>query len=138
MVPRRGVAPPKRKQLKAKRSKKCKDDHKNLGNIKLYFSHIYNTKDMDSNEGKEGGAVGTKRKMVEGVDLRDVKKTKKPKLASMEANFNSGKTDSRILRPAVLGDLPFLGGSQEQDDRRGLDLTGFMENEGGLIGEAKD
>ena len=113
-------------------------DDQNLGNIKLYFTHLYHNKDMDSNEGKEGGAVGTKRKMVEGVDLQGVKKTKMPKLASMEANFNSGNTDSRMLRPAILGDLPFLGGSQELDDRRGLDLMGFMENEGGLIGEAKD
>ena len=93
---------------------------------------------MDSNQGKEGGAVGKKRKMVEGVGLQCVMKTKTPRLASMEATSSSGTANSRILCPAILGDLPFLGGSQDPDDRRGLDLMGFNENEGGLIGEAKD
>ena len=137
MVPRRDVAPPKRKQVKAKRKIDGKKQ-KHLGNIKMYFNELCQGKDLDSNEKKEGGAGGMKRKMVERRDLIPILITKKPKLASMEATINSGETDSRILCPVDLGDLPFLGGSRERDDRRGLDLMVLMENEGGTIRGAKD
>ena len=129
MVPRRGVAPPKRKQVKAKRKN---DRKKHLGNIKLYFNELCQGKDLDSNGKEEGGAGGMKRKMVERRDLLPILITKKPKLASMEATNCSVDADSRILCPVDLGEFPFLGGSRENDDRLGLELT--MEDGGTNLG----
>ena len=99
------VAPPKRRKAKAKRSKVSE----NLGNIKLYFSKEYLSKDQTSNNENDGGASRSKRKVEEGLEVLTVQKSKRSKLTSMEATNEGGLYDSRTVCPNVLGGISFCG-----------------------------
>ena len=126
--PRQGDAPTKRKKRKAKRA----NVPANIGNIKKYFTDLHQHKEWSSNDTKEGGAEGRKRKpdgyLEQTTDLRSCKSRR----LLLEETETSGKTDSRTLSPLFMGAKSGCGREPADRQNLGANGAGFIEKEGGI------
>ena len=131
---RKVEAPTKRRKTKAKRAIK----KPNIGNIKDYFSSLYQPKESSSNKGKEGGAGAElrKRKLNECMETTLGPRDPKSRRTLVEDTVLSENEDSRTLCPFYLGAKSWAG--KEPTDRR-RERAGIIGINGGIShGDEKD